>query len=158
MWLTLRVLIVLTLFIQFGFVHASPETCTFEVANPNCTEPFAGTCVQYEACEQLKLNGPVDCTNWFCSLRTNCGCFAGLDTSCSAANRTCPTQKPGCAFLVSMFNELNCNWDNYLGPVNQTYVDGLLDLCLAGCNDAWVHKVSFGVIVLVVLTNLAFYF
>ena len=76
------------------------------------------------------------CDNWICSLRANCGCFAGSDTSCTALNLSA-TAKAGCSLLVEQFQtpELGCDFADYLGTrPNASFYQLYLDQCMAGCS------------------------
>ena len=83
-------------------------------------------------------NSCVDagCDNWFCSLRLNCGCFAGVDTSCRSNNLS-STAKPGCHLLLEQFTtpQLGCSFEKYLGSrPNASMFAQYTDQCLAGCS------------------------
>jgi len=125
-------------------VIATPlEFCPMTVVNPTCrngkqkSTDYHLPCVTEASCmgDMSDLNGPVDCFNWFCSLRLNCGCFAGQVTSCAANATTC--NKDGCYLVSSMFQDLNCNYSSFLGHRNSSeYFTQYIDQCLGGCNAA----------------------
>ena len=67
--------------------------------------------------------GNAGCNNWVCSLRVNCGCFAG-ETGLPA--------KPGCQDIVDMFFEHECSWADYLPCLHDlAYVEALADCGLS---------------------------
>lgn len=132
----------LAFLLLLSFSHAQDAgMCPFQIVNPFCDAPISSSwCVPASTCSSMDLSGPVGCSNWFCSLRTNCGCFAGVDTSC---NSTDVCNKPGCGYLVTMFNEMNCNWTQFVGGND---VGVMLNECLAGCNDAALTRLSWAVL------------
>ena len=84
------------------------------------------------------------CDNWVCSLRANCGCFAGQVTSCVALNLS-STAKAGCSLLIEMFEmpEMGCSWADYLGArPNDTLYKTYLEECMAGCSSPAARRSS----------------
>ena len=119
------------------------SVCPIQVINPSCSQgmqkpddlQFPCMAVDTYCSNITLLSEEVGCLNWICSLRINCGCFAGEDTSCIMENSNC--SKAGCADIVSMFNEIGCNYSTFLGSrPNVTYFTGYINQCLAGCDNA----------------------
>jgi hypothetical protein len=117
----------------------------FPIMNPLCldanetgvllpTDPLL-PCVNASLCQPP---GPysssrADCSNWFCTLRLNCGCFAGQVSACNAS--TAIQLKPNCAFVVQMFEQSGCSWQVFLGPRSEPDAfESYLDSCLGGCS------------------------
>ena len=118
-----------------------------EIPNPTCSSGNATTlptdpdtpCIRASNC--LAPNGKytnatknANCDNWVCSLRINCGCFAGPQTTnCQGST----VRKPGCLLLAQMFEDVGCSWVRYLGArESESDYEDYLNLCLAGCNSA----------------------
>lgn len=117
----------------------SADVCTVEVINPDCSNysALASTkCIPASQCNDSAFaDEEVGCSNWFCSLRINCGCFAGLDTSCARGNSVC--SKAGCGLISQMFLELNCSVSNMLGfPADEDTWSTYMHECLDGCESA----------------------
>jgi hypothetical protein len=95
------------------------------------------------------------CSNWICSLRLNCGCFAGQVTSCLALNLSA-NAKPGCWLLQDMFSdpESGCSWEAFLGPRSDpsNYSQYVQD-CLAGCATGSWTSISTTLLLLFIIFN-----
>ena len=67
--------------------------------------------------------GDAGCDNWVCSLRVNCGCFAG---------ETGGVGLQGCQDLVDMFFADGCRWADYFPCLHElAYKDALMDCGLS---------------------------
>ena len=139
------------------FASTSPGYWT--PVNPECASPVDNAtvvlptdmlfpCVNASECAPggAFYSSTANCDNWFCSLRVNCDCFAGMYTGCNAnLTNSGVTLKPNCWQLASMFAELECSWEPYLGPRSeQSAYQGYLDTCMDGCFNpaAPAHSVS----------------
>ena len=143
------------------------QICLYEVVNPTCgngtqlATDYVFPCLTESFCNAtLTDNSTVGCMNWICSLRLNCGCFAGGLTSC-AANRT-QCNKQGCQGVVDMFEESGCIFSDFLGPRNESeWYTVYLDQCLLGCppnhattglsKSIWIQPILFSLIYLLAI-------
>jgi hypothetical protein len=115
------------------------STCSLEVVNPTCGNgtqlPTDQTLPCYPLSPCANSTGVVDCQNWICSLRLNCGCFAGQVTSCRTNSSSC--NKDGCSMMVSMFQESSCKFEDFFGPrKDPNAYNTYLNQCLDGCGSS----------------------